>query len=294
MLTIGDKFPEFKLKAVVSLEKGKEFQRRHRRGLPRQVEGRVLLADGLHLRLPDRDRRVRQAQPRLRRPRRAGAGRQHRQRVRPPGLAQRPPRPEEPAVPDARRHQARAVERAGHPAQQDGVALRATFIVDPEGIIRCVSVNDLSVGRNVDEVLRVLDALQTDELCPCNWKKGEPTLSAACMTATDDERRRARALRDATPEPARDIKLNLQAVLAAEGSLTPAQRWGVAVASAAAARNPRAARRGDRGRARRGRRGGDRGRAGRRRADGDEQRLLPVPPHGRERRATCRSRRACA
>ena len=37
-------------------------------------------------------------------------------------------------------------------------------------------MNDLSVGRNVDEVLRVLDALQTDELCPCNWKKGEETL----------------------------------------------------------------------------------------------------------------------
>jgi peroxiredoxin (alkyl hydroperoxide reductase subunit C) len=61
----------------------------------------------------------------------------------------------------------------------DGVPLRATFIVDPEGVIRWVSVNDLSVGRNVDEVLRVLDALQTDELCPCNWKKGEPTLEVA-------------------------------------------------------------------------------------------------------------------
>ena len=63
--------------------------------------------------------------------------------------------------------------------KQEGVALRATFIVDPDGIIRYVSVNDLSVGRNVDEVLRVLDALQTDELCPCNWQKGEETLSAA-------------------------------------------------------------------------------------------------------------------
>jgi peroxiredoxin (alkyl hydroperoxide reductase subunit C) len=60
-----------------------------------------------------------------------------------------------------------------------GVPLRATFVVDPEGVIRHVSVNDLSVGRNVDEVLRVLDALQTDELCPCNWQKGEPTLQAA-------------------------------------------------------------------------------------------------------------------
>jgi lipoyl-dependent peroxiredoxin subunit C len=58
-----------------------------------------------------------------------------------------------------------------------GVALRATFIVDPEGVIRWVSVNDLSVGRSVDETLRVLDALQTDELCPCNWKKGDKTLS---------------------------------------------------------------------------------------------------------------------
>ncbi|HYE49562.1 MAG TPA: peroxiredoxin [Azospirillaceae bacterium] len=61
----------------------------------------------------------------------------------------------------------------------EGVALRATFIVDPEGIIRFASVHDLSVGRNVQEVLRTLDALQTDELCPCNWQKGEQTLQAA-------------------------------------------------------------------------------------------------------------------
>ncbi len=60
-----------------------------------------------------------------------------------------------------------------------GVSLRATFIVDPDGIIRFVSVNDLSVGRNPNEVLRVLDALQTDELCPCNWEKGEETLVVA-------------------------------------------------------------------------------------------------------------------
>jgi alkyl hydroperoxide reductase subunit AhpC len=63
--------------------------------------------------------------------------------------------------------------------KQDGVALRATFIVDPTGTIRWVSVNDLSVGRNVDEVLRTLDALQTDELCPCNWQAGDDTLKAA-------------------------------------------------------------------------------------------------------------------
>jgi peroxiredoxin (alkyl hydroperoxide reductase subunit C) len=58
-----------------------------------------------------------------------------------------------------------------------GVAQRATFVVDPEGIIRFVYVTDLSVGRNPEEVIRVLDALQTDELCPCNWQKGEPVLT---------------------------------------------------------------------------------------------------------------------
>jgi len=58
------------------------------------------------------------------------------------------------------------------------VALRATFIVDPDGVIRWASVNDLSVGRNPQEVLRVLDALQTDELCPCNRSVGGETLAA--------------------------------------------------------------------------------------------------------------------
>jgi lipoyl-dependent peroxiredoxin subunit C len=60
-----------------------------------------------------------------------------------------------------------------------GVAQRATFIVDPEGVIRFVYVTDLSVGRSPEEVLRVLDALQTEELCPCNWQKGQPTLVTA-------------------------------------------------------------------------------------------------------------------
>jgi alkyl hydroperoxide reductase subunit AhpC len=63
--------------------------------------------------------------------------------------------------------------------KNEGVALRATFIVDPEGVIRFVSVNDMSVGRNPAEVLRVLDALQSDELCACNWKKGDEFLKAA-------------------------------------------------------------------------------------------------------------------
>jgi lipoyl-dependent peroxiredoxin subunit C len=68
-------------------------------------------------------------------------------------------------------------EELGILQSDEKVAYRATFIVDPEGIIRWVSLYDLNVGRNVKEVLRVLDALQTDELCPCNWQKGEATLT---------------------------------------------------------------------------------------------------------------------
>jgi len=63
--------------------------------------------------------------------------------------------------------------------EQEGAALRVTFIVDPNGVIRWVNANDLSVGRNVDEVIRALDALQSDELCPCNWRPGQATLGAA-------------------------------------------------------------------------------------------------------------------
>ena len=61
----------------------------------------------------------------------------------------------------------------------DGVAARATFIVDPDGVIQFAMVTPGDVGRNVNEVLRVLDAAQTEELCACNWQKGEPTIDAA-------------------------------------------------------------------------------------------------------------------
>lgn len=69
-------------------------------------------------------------------------------------------------------------EELGILDNEEKIAYRATFIIDPQGIVRWVSVYDLNVGRNVQEVLRVLDALQTDELCPCNWKQGEETLTA--------------------------------------------------------------------------------------------------------------------
>ncbi len=59
-----------------------------------------------------------------------------------------------------------------------GVALRATFIVDPHNVVQHVTVNALSVGRAPGDTLRVLDALQTDELCPCNRPVGGDTLAA--------------------------------------------------------------------------------------------------------------------
>jgi len=60
-----------------------------------------------------------------------------------------------------------------------GVALRVTFVVDPENVIQHVTVNGLNVGRNPQETLRILDALQTDELCPCNWQQGQEVLKPA-------------------------------------------------------------------------------------------------------------------
>jgi len=63
--------------------------------------------------------------------------------------------------------------------ESKGVSQRATFVIDPDGIVRFIYVTDLSVGRSPEEVIRVLDALQTNELCPCNWKKGQPTLVVA-------------------------------------------------------------------------------------------------------------------
>ena len=74
-------------------------------------------------------------------------------------------------------------EELGILEANEKIAYRATYIIDPEGVVRWVNINDLSVGRNVAEVLRVLDALQTDELCPCNWTKGEETLTSKMQEA---------------------------------------------------------------------------------------------------------------
>jgi len=62
---------------------------------------------------------------------------------------------------------------------QAGVALRATYIVDPHGVIQHVSVNGLNVGRNPKETLRILDALQSDELCACNRPVGGDVINTS-------------------------------------------------------------------------------------------------------------------
>jgi lipoyl-dependent peroxiredoxin subunit C len=179
MLTVGDRFPSFKLQSVVSLEPGKEFHEL----TDRSHDGKwkvvffwpmdftfICPTEIAEFGRRDRDFRDRDAQV-------LGVSTDthfvH--------LAWRNNHPDLKSLPfpmlaDTKKELASAL---GVLHRTDGVALRATFLVDPEGIIRHVSVNDLSVGRNVDETLRTLDALQTDELCPCNWKKGEPTLQVA-------------------------------------------------------------------------------------------------------------------
>jgi lipoyl-dependent peroxiredoxin subunit C len=179
MLTVGDQFPAIELQAVVSLEKGREFETITSASYPGKWKVVFLWPMDFTFICPteiaafgkrnsdfaDRDAQL------------LGASTDthyvH--------LAWRKDHPDLRALPfpmlaDTKRELSSAL---GILHKSDGVALRATFIVDPSGVIRHASVNDLSVGRNVDEVLRVLDALQTDELCPCNWKKGEPTLEAA-------------------------------------------------------------------------------------------------------------------
>lgn len=179
MLTVGDRLPEFNLQAVVSLDRGQEFRAIGKGSFagkwlvlfywpmdftfvcPTEIAefGR---RDGD---FSDRDAQVLGASTdshfvHL-------AWRKDHEDLRDLPI---------PMLADTKRELAQAL---GILHKEEGVALRATFIVDPEGVIRWVSVNDLSVGRNVPEVLRVLDALQTDELCPCNWQKGEATLVGA-------------------------------------------------------------------------------------------------------------------
>lgn len=176
MLTVGDQFPAFKLQSVVSLEKGKEFQELTQESFPGKWKVYFFWPMDFTFICPteiaefgrrNRDFADRDAQV-------LGLSTDshfvH--------LAWRKDHPDLrslpfPMVADTKHELCAAL---GILHKDAGVALRATFIVDPQGIIRHVSANDLSVGRSVDEALRLLDAFQTDELCPCNWKKGEATL----------------------------------------------------------------------------------------------------------------------
>lgn len=63
--------------------------------------------------------------------------------------------------------------------EDQGISLRGTFIIDPDGIVKHIMVNDLNIGRNVDELLRILKALQTGDLCPVNWTPEKDTLGKA-------------------------------------------------------------------------------------------------------------------
>ncbi|MBI1952667.1 MAG: peroxiredoxin [Candidatus Omnitrophica bacterium] len=63
--------------------------------------------------------------------------------------------------------------------RNEGVAQRACFIVDPQGVIRFAMATDLRIGRNPEEVLRVLDALQSGELCPASWRPGQQTIKVS-------------------------------------------------------------------------------------------------------------------
>jgi peroxiredoxin (alkyl hydroperoxide reductase subunit C) len=179
MLTVGDTFPSFRLQSVVSRERGQEFQEITENSYPGRWKVVFFWPMDFTFICPteiaefgrreadfrDRDAQVLGASTDTHFVHLAWRNGHEDLRDLPfPMLA------------DTKRELS---QELGILHKQDGVALRATFIVDPEGVIRFASVNDLSVGRNVDEVLRVLDALQTDELCPCNWKKGEPTLEVA-------------------------------------------------------------------------------------------------------------------
>jgi alkyl hydroperoxide reductase subunit AhpC len=66
--------------------------------------------------------------------------------------------------------------RYGVLLEEQGIALRGSFLIDPSGTLRWANVNDLGTGRSIEEILRVLDALRTDKMTGCGWKKGEATL----------------------------------------------------------------------------------------------------------------------
>ena len=178
MLTVGDRLPSFSLQAAVSREPGREFETVTDRSYPGKWLVLFLWPMDFTFVCPteiaefnrrekdfaDRDTQLLGASTDTHYVHLAWRRSQ-------PDLRDLP----YPMLADVKRSLSGAL---GVLHRDDGVPLRATFVMDPTGTIRHASVNDLSVGRNVDEVLRVLDALQTDALTPCNWRRGDPTLEA--------------------------------------------------------------------------------------------------------------------
>lgn len=68
------------------------------------------------------------------------------------------------------------IARAYHVLIEDAHSLRGTFIIDPDGILKAIMVNDTAIGRSIDEIIRTLRALQTGELTGCGWQPGQPTI----------------------------------------------------------------------------------------------------------------------
>lgn len=176
MIGVGQRFPAYSLEACVSLEKGKEFQTISSSDFAGKWQvlffwpmdftfvcpTEIAAFGKLNSEFADRDAQL------------LGASTDshfvhHAWRTHHADLKNLPI----PMLADTKRELASAL---GILDPNAGVAQRAVYVVDPQGIVRFAMVTDLSVGRNPEEVLRVLDALQTDELCPCNWKKGEETI----------------------------------------------------------------------------------------------------------------------
>jgi lipoyl-dependent peroxiredoxin subunit C len=179
MLTIGDRFPSFELTACVSREPGKEFETLSNASFAKKWQVVFFWPMDFTFVCPTEiiefGRRAKDFASHDAVVLGASIDSQYVHlawREQHPGLKELPI----PMLADVKRELS---AQLGILDKKEGVALRATFIVDPEGVIRWASVNDLNVGRNVDEVLRVLSALQTGELTPCNWTEGAPTLSAA-------------------------------------------------------------------------------------------------------------------
>jgi peroxiredoxin (alkyl hydroperoxide reductase subunit C) len=179
VLTVGDRFPSFDLQSVVSTEPGKEFARVSDHAEPGRwtviffwpkdftfvCPTEIAGFGALEKAFAERNTRL------------LGASTDNEYvhlawRKEHPDLKELP----FPMLSDIKRELSEAL---GILDRNEGVCLRATFIVDPDGIIRFASVNDLAVGRSPEEVLRTLDALQTGALCGCNREVGGATLDAA-------------------------------------------------------------------------------------------------------------------